>query len=569
MADAYELPQDLNDLSDGQYLASLTDEELANALDATRDTFAQLSAQDQITDDTLARMRSLTEGVKSIRAEQDTRREAAEAAAAEIEAMASTVRGEHPDSETSASASPGEDAAPEETQPEGEKEQPDEPAPPQPAPVTASASGRPALNLSAVRRVQPKVLPEPPKQGTTITAAVDVPGYTPGAGLNMDDVVKGINARATALKTAGGGVGQVISYHHPYPEEVIVTDSSSAPEGTTVAMTASLQSRLPNGDLVASGGWCAPSETLYELTDTSCPDMLWDAPEIQLARGGLRYYKPLSLDVASMTWVHTEADDIAGNQKPCFKIPCPDPVEVRCDAVGVCLEAGILTARHFPELIAWYLRNSMTAHEIRIRQVLFEQALATATPVVMPVTMGALSAVYAAVALQAADMIERHSLCDTIALEVVFPWWSRNLFLSDLARRNGVSVNEVTTAQIQDLFTPLGVRIQWARGLSPAVPTDIGAPTPAADWPSEMRFLMYPAGSLVIGRGEEVNLGVIHDSTKFSRNDYTAMFAEECVALVDRSIDTRLVTVPVCPDGSTGAQPGMVCGGDQSPGDMS
>lgn len=67
--------------------------------------------------------------------------------------------------------------------------------------------------------------------------------------------------------------------------------------------------------------------------------MLWDAPEIQLARGGLRYYKPLSLDVGSLTWVHTEVDDISGATKPCFKIPC------------VCLEAGILTQRHFPELL--------------------------------------------------------------------------------------------------------------------------------------------------------------------------------------------------------------------------
>ncbi|MFE7511289.1 major capsid protein [Streptomyces sp. NPDC057540] len=173
---------------------------------------------------------------------------------------------------------------------------------------------RPALDLSGVRRRQPRVLPLPPAPGTHVTAAVDVPGYTPGSDLNFDHVVRGINSRATAPKTAGGGVGQVISYQHPDPQETIVTDSSSAPEGTTSAMTASVQSRLPKGDLVASGGWCAPSETLYELTDTACRDMLWDAPEIQLSRGGLRYYKPLSPDASSMTFVHTEADDIAGNE---------------------------------------------------------------------------------------------------------------------------------------------------------------------------------------------------------------------------------------------------------------
>ncbi|MEU7162011.1 major capsid protein [Streptomyces chrestomyceticus] len=120
------------------------------------------------------------------------------------------------------------------------------------------------------------------------------------------------------------------------------------------------------------------------------------------------------------------------------------------------------------------------------------------------------------------------------------------------------------TAQVQDPFTPLGVRIQWARGLTPAVPTDIGGTKEALDWPRKAQFLIYPAGSLQIGRDEEADLGVIHDSTKFSMNDYTALFSEECVTLIDRSVDTRRVTVPVCPDGATGAQLGMVCPGNTS-----
>ncbi|MGW1352829.1 major capsid protein [Streptomyces sp. NPDC002409] len=543
--DPFVLPDDIT---------TLADDELTSLLDQAVTEFDARSTSSVITPGDLEQIRALAAGVEAIRTEKAARVEAATKAAAEIDALAAQVRGADPDADPALETDePAEQTAPEAEAPAADPE-PEAPV------VTASSFTRPALDLSGVRRRQPSVLPPPPAPTTHITAAVDVPGYTPGADLNFDDVVRGINSRATALKTAGGGVGQVISYRHPYPQETIVTDSSSAPEGTTVAMTASMQSRLPQGDLVASGGWCAPSETLYTLTDTACPDMLWDAPEIQLARGGLRYYKPLSLDVAAMTWVHTEADDIAGNTKPCYRVPCPDPVEVRCEAVGVCLEAGILTARHFPELIGWYLRNSMIAHEIRIKQELFAQALAAATPVIMPVSMGALSAIFNAVALQAADIIERHSLCETTALEVTFPWWSRNLFLADLARRNGVSTSEVTVADIQALFTPLGVRIQWARGLAPAVPTDIGAPTPALDWPDSISFLMYPAGGLVIGRGEEVNLGVIHDSNKFRVNDYTALFAEECVALIDRSVDTRLVTVPVCPTGETGAQTLIACG---------
>lgn len=539
MADPFEIPADV---------PALSDDELNQALSGAVEAFDSMSQSTTVSTDDLQSLRALATCVDTIRSEQASRHQAAEQAAAEIDALAAQVRGGNADVETPEAPESDETAAASVEEPE-----------PAPRVTAATVVQRPALDLSNVRRRQPRVLPEPPAPGTTITAAVDVPGYTPGAALDFGDITSGIISRANALKTAGGGVGQVISYRHPYPQELIVTDSSSAPEGTTVAITAAGQNRLPQRDLVASGGWCAPSETVYDLVDVACPDMLWDAPEIQLARGGLRYYKTPSLDVAAMTWVHTEADDISGATKPCFSIPCPAPVEVRCDAVGVCLEAGILTQRHFPELVSWYLRNAMVAHEIRIRSALFAKAIAAATPVVIPATMGALSAAYAAVALQSADMIERHSLCENTALEVVFPWWSKNLFLADLARRNAVSRDEVTPEQVQELFTPLGVRIQWARSIGPAVPTDIGGPAPALDWPAAVRFLIYPAGQLQIGRGEEVNLGVVHDSTKFSTNDYTALFSEECVALVNRSVDTRIVTVPVCPTGATGAQAELTC----------
>jgi hypothetical protein len=552
MAEPFELPDDFT---------GLTDTELSALLDAAVAEFETRSQNTSFTAQDLEQLRALATGVEAIRAEQATRLTAAEEAAAEIDALAAQVRGTAPEGEAAAEGEEDTDTAAGEG---GEGAGDTEPEPEPAATAAATPPARPALDLSAIRARQRRVLPDNSntRPGTHITASVDVPGHKPGAALDFDDLTAGVIARANALRTTGGGTSQVASYSHPFPDELIVTDAGSAPEGTTVSLAASSQRRLPQQNLVASGGWCAPSETLYDITDVACPDMLWDAPEIQLSRGGVRYFKTPTLDVAALTWVHTEADDIAGNTKPCFKIPCPDPLEVRCEAIGVCLESGILTQRHFPELTAWYLRNAMVAHEIRVRQELFTAAVATATPVTLTATFGALAPVFAAVALESADMIERHSFCDTISLEVVFPWWSRNLFLSDLARRNGVDVSEVTTAMVQDLFTPLGVRIQWARGIGSGdgvLPGGIGTANPATTWPATLKFLIYPAGSLQIGRGAEVNLGVVHDSVKFSTNDYTALFTEECDALVDRSVDTRIVTVPVCPSGETGAQTLMTC----------
>ncbi|MXM67060.1 major capsid protein [Streptomyces sp. HUCO-GS316] len=543
--------------------SALDDTQLNDLLSQAQTEFTALRGQDAVSADDMERMRSLATGARRIREEQASRLSAAEQAAAEIDTLAAEF--ETPTAPEEAAAV--EDAEPEEPVAAADPAAGEPTAPAAEEPGTAVvAAARPPMNLGAVRQRQPRVLPAAQAPQPYLTASVDVPGFRAGARMDLADLTPGAINRANALAAQKGGVGIVASYHHPFPDELIVQDPGSAPQGTTVAMHAGSQARLPKGDLVASGGWCAPSETEYSFLQTACPDMLWDAPEIQLARGGLRYFKTPSLDVAALTWIHTEADDIAGNAKPCFKIPCEDPVEVRCDAIGICIEAGILTQRHFPELVSFYLRQALVAHEIRVRQVLLNQVAVSATAVNIAATWGAISPLFAAVALQAADMIERHSLCDNIALEVVFPWWTRNLMLADLARRNGVALDEVSAADVQAVFTPLGVRVQWARGITntlplgePPVNNGIGGPTPALVWPDEVQFLIYPAGQVQIGRGAEVNLGVIHDSAKFSTNDYTAAFSEECVVVVDRSIDTRLVTVPVCPSGETGAQTLLSC----------
>ncbi|MCX4406434.1 major capsid protein [Streptomyces sp. NBC_01764] len=536
----FSLPEDIT---------ALTDEELDSLLDGAVRAFDAKAGSSTVTADDLAKLRELATAVNGIRAEKAERIQAAEQAAAEIEQLAAAIRGDDSE-EPTASA---------------DLEQPVEPEPaaePEPAkgPVTASAVvTQRALDLSRVRAHQPRVLPADPNPRPEITASVDVPGYHPGQALDMAGVTEGIIRRANALKTAGGGVGLTASYRLPFPEQLIVNDSSSGTEGTRAVVLAGDQSRLNGGDLVASGGWCAPSETVYELTGMSCPEMLWDLPEIQLARGGLRYFPMPSLDVAAMTFVHTEADDISGAVKPCFRIPCPDPVEVRCEAIGACLESGILTQRHFPELVAYYQSLAMVAHEIRIRQELFTQAVAASTAVTIAATFGAFSAMFAAVALQAADMTEKLSLCANINIEVVFPWWARNLFLADIARQNGVPLSDISTRDVINAFAELGISIQWARGLNPAVPSEIGGLTPAIDWPGTIPFLIYPAGTFEAGRGGEISLGVIHDSSKFSVNDYTALFTEECSALITRNQEARVVTVPVCPDGRTGEQLGITC----------
>jgi hypothetical protein len=103
---------------------------------------------------------------------------------------------------------------------------------------------------------------------------VDVPGYSPGRPLNMEDVTVGIIRRANALKTAGGGAGLTASYRLLFPRELVINDSSSGTGGTRAVVLAAYQARMEGGDPVTSGGWCALSETVYPLTNMFCPEML-------------------------------------------------------------------------------------------------------------------------------------------------------------------------------------------------------------------------------------------------------------------------------------------------------
>jgi len=495
MAEIYELPEDVT---------QLTDDELESHLTAAVRDFAAFSKVEKVDSKTLPTMRTLKASIAALRDEKKTREDEAVAAAAEIDALTAEVFGEDDDdTEVSASA---------ETEPEVIE----------PTEVVTAAARRSTLNLSAVRAAKgsqskglTRYLPvEQQPDGIEIVASVDVPGFRPGQEVDLAQITEGAMRRATGLKTAGGGTGMVASYRLPFPDDLVVTDSSSAPEGSTALMRAAQQSRLKGGDLVAAGGWCAPSETIYDILDIACPDMLWDVPEIQLNRGGLRFFRTPTLDVAALTWTWTEAQDIAaatqptGPEKPCYVIPCPAPLDVRAIAVGVCLSVGILTQRFFPEMVDWYVRNAMIAHEIRIKQAMYQAALDSAATVDVAIrpSFAGFSAIYEAVALSAADMIERHNLCESTQIEVTFPWWSRNLMLTDLARQQGVDVSTLSAADIQAAFNNLGVRVQWARGLPPAVPTDIGGVTPATTWPTEVQFLIYPSGNFQIGRGPEVNL---------------------------------------------------------------
>lgn len=555
--------------------ATLSDEELQEELDKASQAFDDIYQADSVSEEDVQRAREMTGRIDEIRAEQGSRLEKAEQVKNELEEMSRRVRNQGEDQDQpegegdddSEDDEPGEGSEGSEDEDKGgEGESSPEGQPKEEAPELQPVAAAARINLTRVRRSQSRGKAPQVSSGRnggtpTITASADVPGIEAGQELDVDALTEAVMSKARGIATKAGKPGnkaRVASYRLPFPEEFVVDSDGSVADGTRALVAAADQNRLPGGDLVASGGWCSPSETVYDIADIACPDMLYGPSEVQLRRGGLRFVPTPTLAVDDLSGIWTEADDEAapgGGTKDCFHVPCPDFVDVRCDGIYTCLQAGILTERSFPELVNWYVRNSMVAHEIRVKRYAFLGATASSitADITVDETFAAFSAVYGAVALQAADLIERHSLCESISVEVTFPWWARNLFLADIARQNGKRMEEIDPGVISKAFASLGISLSWARGLTPDVPTNIGGATGPLGWPSSMSFLIHPTGAFQLGRGMEVDLGVIQDSNLYPQNDYTALFVEECVAVIPRGPEARFVTVPVCPDGETGA----------------
>lgn len=141
----FSLPEDIT---------ALNDEELDDLLEGAVRAFDAKAGSSTVTSDDLANLRALAKAVNDIRAEKVERIEAAEKAAAEIEQLAASVRGDEAEEATAS-----DDAEePAESEPVAEPE-------PVKEPVMASAVVKQrALDLSRVRVHQPRVLPKDPNR---------------------------------------------------------------------------------------------------------------------------------------------------------------------------------------------------------------------------------------------------------------------------------------------------------------------------------------------------------------------------------------------------------------------
>lgn len=573
----------------------------ANAVEAF-DALYELSA-DEMSTEQLEQLAQLTDSVEALAseiakrdAEKNERAEAAAALAARVkgisadadedsgEQLSANTDDDNEEGEDKNESSEGsdEDDSDEADEATGEDEGSAET-------LTASGARRETrIPLSGIKRKAPK--PPANDQASGIKSVAFASGdagtgYAAGEGVDFLDMAKAIDRKLTGYNSgqfaAAAKAGRhlreqygIASFHRNIPNELTIS-SSDREHVDQVISRAVDEKRLPQGGLVASGGWCAPSETLYDLLEMESRDGMLSLPEVGVARGGISFTAgPSFADLYSQFtgFQFTEEDDVEGRYqagsdgnvegpKPFHRIDCPDFEEVRLEVAGLGIQAGLLMSRGYPEVIARTIRGALVAHDHRLNGLMIQRLVDGSTAVNMPNTPGATASILNSVELQATHYRYAHRLPQNATLEAVFPIWLRGAMRADLARREGLDVFEVSDQRLNAWLASRQIAPQFVYNWQAI---DGTAANNFTAWPTEASFLLYAAGTWVRGSSDVITLDTIYDSTLLQQNDYTALFTEEGWLVAKRGHDSRVVTVPMCFDGGVAAAIALECDGTAS-----
>jgi hypothetical protein len=364
--------------------------------------------------------------------------------------------------------------------------------------------------------------------------------------------------------------------HFPDDQRIMAGDDAYA----KVLRTAD-EKRLPGGNLresatlavkegralTAAAGWCAASEVIYQLCELESMDGILDLPELEAARGGFNIPEDGGIDFSTI-WngigsagdTHLSEYDVQNDTtKVCYEIPCPDFVDTRLGVDYVCLTAGLLQRRGYPEVVSRVSRGAMVALAHKINQGVIDAVVTAAGAAsVIPADPGgddAASALLSAVELGIVDMKYRHRMPFASTMEVLLPLWTLTVIRAALARRTGVGLLGVSDTQILEWFTIRGAVPRFVYDWQDALAGLVGGPGGAVALtalPDTLDFVIYPAGTFTKAVQPVVNLDTIYDSTLLATNEYTALFAEDGWAVLQTCPDARQYTVEVDVSGCVG-----------------
>ena len=444
-------------------------------------------------------------------------------------------------------------------------------------PVTVAASARPRVPLG-LSTTTPPTTGGSGRDTLTLVAAGDISGFATGQELNsLVDFGRAWEARMAPLAASqaqGRHQVGIARIRRESPAEFTVDDAHDFRLGEEVIKRATDETRLPGGSLVAAGGWCAPSETTYELCDIRITNEgMVTLPTITARRGGLRY--PADFDWSAL-WSSagfhlTEAESIAGREKTCNEVPCGDFVECRLDVDGVCIRTPILTERGWPERVAQFTEGVLAVHAHKLNAWKINRMVELSTPITMPAGgvpdptasivdphgPGAVESVLSMLELQVQYQRYRERLSQRQSLEMVAPYWLRGILKSDLRKKLGIENRwMVSDDQLDGYLRSVGVNPMWVYDWQDSYAeqdeTGFGGATVPTVWPGEVQILLYRAGSFFQLQADVISLDGVYDHASLTQNMYTSLFTEEGIQVCMRCGSSYVLTIPLCPNGLSG-----------------
>lgn len=547
---------------------------------------AKVENGDDLTSDELNDLRALASAIEKI----DAAYEAASAAAEEKQAEISELL-----NATSARLKPQQKEEP----PEAETSE-DEPAPNPEAIAAGGKDAKPAkTGYSGLVKGDQKAATHIAKSDIGFEMTPNVPGYQPGkvgfseVAAAMSKMQPGSAIRAnrapvnSQMRDLKSGRSATADFSHAMSFATInrgLTDKQQVHRGEDLveAITAAVDAQAwkpktyseETGAITAAGGWCAPSETLYDFCDVTEDSDLVSLPEVNISRGGMRWPEEPDMTAfyASLPFFYTEAqlEAVPAPVKPCVEIPCPGFDEIRKNASGLCITVGLLQDKAWPELTRKYLAEAVKAHmhDLHMRTIAAMVA-ASGAAVVIPAasTIGAAGSLLASLAWQAVDIRARERLGRTARIEGVAPWWALTVAQSDLAYQEGRDLKDVTEADVDRWLSVRNISIQWVSDWQFRAAGQPGDPAavPTTN-PATVDVLLYPAGAFFRHVDNVIEVGNLYDKAQLQANTKTALFTEDEFAVGKRCRISRLVTVPVCVSGAVGGREFVTCNTSAAPG---
>lgn len=610
--DPITLQELLNQLADGANLAellrrysdegNLTAEQIATLRTEATAAFREIQGGERLTEANIAELEAIADVITSLNGEDAHLTEQAEAIAsraAEVAARAGVVDAEPEadgDADGETDADPETDG--EEANVVAEAEAVTEAAATEPVAASASTPARrrrvdlAAVNRRANARPNPVVVADAGEErqplGGALIASAEAQGVRAGhvfgswaeAGGVFGRMIQGVQTSSLLASAVDAGrTGRefyersgLLQLHREHSSDLIVTDPKA--DSTALLRHAVDPTRLADGydSLTAAAGWCAPSETLYELCELPCAlEGILSMPEIGAPRGGVRWTKGLDFcDIynAAGYFHYTEAELMAtpAPTKPCMEIPCVDFDECRLEVDGMCIVGDIPQARAYPEVVSQFLQGATCARAHRTNALKIGRiVVGSINDGVVEMCGGATASLLSAIELKVQEYRYRGLRAQTgnvALLEMPLPFWVRGVIRGDLANRRGYADPfNVTDEQINRWFASIGVVPRWVYDWQP-LPQACAVPpaAPVTAWPTQVDIVLYEVGTWVWATQDVITLENLYDSTLIRQNKFTALFVEDAFCLIQRCNDSRRFQVPVCPNGAVGAEVTCDCG---------